>query len=238
MAELVYPPVVAAAHTMFRAWDLRISVTGAENVPRRGGALLVSNHISYMDFIFCGLAARPAKRLVRFMAKKSVFDHRVAGPLMRGMKHIPVDRADGVHAFRHALHALRSGEIVGVFPEATISRSFTLKTFKSGAARLALESGVPMVPMTVWGTQRIWTKGRPRNFSRSHLPVDVRVGEPMTPEPDEKPDTLTDRLRARMAELLEAAQRAYPDRPGDEDDRWWLPAHLGGTAPTLEQARD
>lgn len=238
MAELVYPPVIAAAHTMFRALDLRIDMKGTEHIPAKGGAVLVSNHIGYLDFVFCGLTARPAKRLVRFMAKKSVFEHKVSGPLMRAMHHIPVDRAEGVHAFQHALKALRSGEIIGVFPEATISRSFTLKQFKTGAARLASEAGVPLLPMALWGTQRVWTKGRPRNFSRSHIPVSVRVGEAVQPGDGEKPGTLTLRVRARIAELLGEAQRDYPHQPKDAKDSWWQPAHLGGTAPTPEEARD
>ena len=80
MSDLVYPPVIALAKTWFRAVDLRITVTGAEHVPRSGGAVLVSNHISYLDFIFCGFGALPSRRLVRFLAKKSVFDHRISGP--------------------------------------------------------------------------------------------------------------------------------------------------------------
>ncbi|MGW6510661.1 lysophospholipid acyltransferase family protein, partial [Streptomyces niveus] len=139
MAELVYRPVVGAARTMFKALDLKIETQGSENIPRTGGAVLVSNHISYLDFIFTGLTALPQKRLVRFMAKDSVFRHKVSGPLMRGMKHIPVDRDKGETAYSHALDSLRAGEIIGVFPEATISQSFTLKSFKSGAARLAQE---------------------------------------------------------------------------------------------------
>ena len=76
------------------------------------------------------------------MAKKEVFDHRVSGPLMRGMKHIPVDRPGAAaDSYRLAVEALRRGEIVGVFPEATISESYELKEFKSGAARMALEAG-------------------------------------------------------------------------------------------------
>lgn len=95
MAELVYRPVVGLAQTLFKVWDLKIDCKGSENIPRSGGAVLVSNHISYLDFIFDGLAALPQKRLVRFMAKESVFRHKVSGPLMRGMKHIPVDRNQG-----------------------------------------------------------------------------------------------------------------------------------------------
>ncbi|MFE7233576.1 lysophospholipid acyltransferase family protein [Streptomyces sp. NPDC002405] len=237
MAELVYRPVIGLARTMFKAWDLKIDCRGSENIPRTGGAVLVSNHISYLDFVFNGLAALPQKRLVRFMAKESVFRHRISGPLMRGMKHIPVDRANGEAAYARALDSLRSGELVGVFPEATISESFTLKSFKSGAARLAQEAGVPMIPMAVWGTQRLWTKGHPRNFKRSHIPITIRVGEAMEASREQYAGAITRRLRERVQELLEAAQRAYPVRPRSADDTWWMPAHLGGTAPTPDQLR-
>jgi 1-acyl-sn-glycerol-3-phosphate acyltransferase len=238
MAELVYRPVIGAARTLFKALDLKIDTQGSENIPRSGGAVLVSNHISYLDFIFNGFAALPQKRLVRFMAKESVFRHKVSGPLMRGMKHIPVDRKQGENAYKHALESLRSGEIIGVFPEATISESFTLKSFKSGAARLAQEAGVPLIPMAVWGTQRIWTKGKPRNFGRNHIPITIRVGKPVETAAGEYAGAVTRRLRERVQELLEAAQRAYPVRPKDDKDTWWIPAHLGGTAPTPAQLRE
>jgi 1-acyl-sn-glycerol-3-phosphate acyltransferase len=237
MAELVYRPVVGLAHTMFKAWGLKIDCKGSENIPRSGGAVLVSNHISYLDFVFNGVAALPQKRLVRFMAKESVFRHRISGPLMRGMKHIPVDRNQGEAAYAHALDSLKSGEIVGIFPEATISRSFTLKSFKSGAVRLAQEAGVPLVPMAVWGTQRLWTKGHPRNLRRSHIPVTIRVGEAIEASKDKYAGAITRQLRERVQALLETAQRAYPVRPVGPDDTWWIPAHLGGTAPTPEEVR-
>ena len=151
MSDLVYPPVIALAKTWFRGVGLKITVTGAEHVPTSGGAVLVSNHVSYLDFIFCGFGALPSRRLVRFMAKKSVFDHRISGPLMRGMHHIPVDRDAGLASYRQALAALKDGEVVGVFPEATISRSFTLKDTKSGATRMAAAAGVPVIPMAALG---------------------------------------------------------------------------------------
>ncbi|WP_327358275.1 lysophospholipid acyltransferase family protein [Streptomyces sp. NBC_01304] len=238
MAELVYRPVIGAALTLFKALDLKIDLKGTENIPRSGGAVLVSNHISYMDFIFAGLAARPQKRLVRFMAKESVFRNKISGPLMRGMKHIPVDRNNGEVAYKHAMDSLRSGEIIGVFPEATISPSFTLKSFKSGAARMAQEAGVPLIPVALWGTQRLWTKGRPRNIKREHIPVTIRVGEAIEAPRDQYAGAITRRLRQRMEELLETAQRAYPGRPKGPEDSWWLPAHLGGTAPTPAQVRE
>ncbi|MCA1217308.1 lysophospholipid acyltransferase family protein [Streptomyces sp. 8L] len=237
MPELVYRPVIGFVRSVFAALDVKVDVAGCENIPRAGGAVLVSNHISYLDFVFAGLSALPQKRLVRFMAKESVFRHKVSGPLMRGMKHIPVDRDQGEKAYSDALASLRSGEIIGIFPESTISPSFTLKSFKTGAVRLAQEAGVPLIPMGLWGSQRLWTKGRPRNFRRSHIPVTVRVGERLDAPAGQYAGPITRRLRERVQEMLEAAQRAYPGRPKDPSDSWWLPAHLGGTAPTAAEAR-
>jgi 1-acyl-sn-glycerol-3-phosphate acyltransferase len=229
--EIVYPPVIGAVKTMFRLLDLRIQVDGAQHIPRTGGAVLASNHVSYLDFIFCGLGTQPAGRLVRFMAKKEVFDHRVSGPLMRAMHHIPVDRQAGTAAFREATNALKAGEVVGVFPEATISESFTVKQLKSGAARMARSAKVPLIPMAVWGPHRLWTKGRPKTLTKRHVPVIISIGEPIEMVKGAQPDAITAELHRRLSELLDAAQRAYPEQPSGPDDTWWLPVHLGGTAP-------
>jgi 1-acyl-sn-glycerol-3-phosphate acyltransferase len=155
---------------------------------------------------------------------------------MRGMRHIPVDRSDGQPAYDAAVKALSEGEIVGVFPEATISRSFMLKKFKTGAARMAAESGTPLLPVILWGTQQLWTKGRPKTLTKRHVPVTIMIGEPIELTPQDKPVMVTRRLRAAMTEMLDRAQRDYPVQPAGPEDSWWLPAHLGGTAPTPEAA--
>jgi 1-acyl-sn-glycerol-3-phosphate acyltransferase len=235
VAELVYRPVIALARVVFAAQGLRFTVEGTDNVPREGGAVMVINHVGYMDFTYAGLAAKPAGRLVRFMAKKEVFDHKVSGPLMRGMHHIPVDRDAGSGSFREALAALKSGEIVGVFPEATISRSFELKEFKAGAVRMAAAARVPLLPTVIWGSQRVWTKGRPKRLGRTRTPITVSVGEPMSVTARDHAQ-VTDQLRERMVEMLHAVQERYPDRPASAADAWWQPARLGGTAPTPEEA--
>jgi 1-acyl-sn-glycerol-3-phosphate acyltransferase len=234
--ELVYPPVIMACKAMFRVLDLKLDIQGSEHIPATGGAVLACTHVSYLDFIFSGLAALPAKRKTRFMAKQQIFANRIAGPLMRGMHHISVDRSAGQASYREAVAALRAGEVVGVFPEATISRSFTVKAIKTGAVRMAAEAGVPVIPMTVWGSQRLWTKGRPRNLTQRHVPVLIRVGEPFQPTAADNQDELTEDLRARMTTLLDLAQRDYPETPKPDADPWWLPTHLGGSAPTPEQA--
>jgi 1-acyl-sn-glycerol-3-phosphate acyltransferase len=236
--EYVYPPVIRAMKGAFRALDLKVDVHGADRIPRSGGAVLASNHISYLDFIFAGAAALPAKRKVRFMAKKEVFDNKISGPLMRGMRHIPVDREAGLSSYRQALDYLKSGEIVGVFGEATISRSFMIKDLKNGAVRMAQAANVPLIPVVLWGTQRMWTKGRPKRLWQRHLPITVLVGEPMYPKKGQNSNELTAELHARLSALLDEAQANYPDKPSGPEESWWLPAHLGGTAPTLEQAAE
>jgi 1-acyl-sn-glycerol-3-phosphate acyltransferase len=234
--DLVYPPVILAARGLFSALGLRFTIEGTHHVPREGGAVIASNHVSYLDFAFVGYGTREVGRLVRFMAKDSVFRHPVSGPLMRGMHHIPVDRSAGSTAFREAMTALKAGELVGVFPEATISRSFQLKEFKPGAARMAQAAGVPIVPTIVWGGQRIYTKGRPRDVRGRGKAVTVAFGEPFTPGRRENGDAVTAELAARMGALLDHVQRTYPQQPAGDDDRWWLPAALGGTAPTPDEA--
>jgi 1-acyl-sn-glycerol-3-phosphate acyltransferase len=152
------------------------------------------------------------------------------------MHHIAVDRAAGSQAFREAMAMLKAGEVVGIFPEATISRSFMLKDFKPGAVRMAQAAGVPLIPTVVWGSQRIYTKGRPTDFFGRRKAITVAYGEPLTPGRRDDPEEVAAELRRRMAELLDRAQRTYPDQPSGPDDRWWLPAALGGTAPTPEEA--
>jgi 1-acyl-sn-glycerol-3-phosphate acyltransferase len=235
--ELVYRPILVTAYAAFRALDLRFIMTGTERIPRVGGAVLASNHVSYLDFIFAGLAAKDSKRFVRFMAKEAVFTNKLSGPLMRGMRHIPVDRDAGMAGFRAALQALKDGEVIGVFPEATISRSYTVKEIKSGAIRLAQATGTPLIPVAVWGGQRFLTKGNPRSIVR-HRPISISVGEPIHPTRGDDAAALTEELHTRMQDLLERVQRVHPDQPRPGEDAPWHPAHLGGTAPTLERAAE
>jgi 1-acyl-sn-glycerol-3-phosphate acyltransferase len=230
-----YRAIIRLALIVFRLFRFRFDVRGSEHVPTSGGAIICSNHVSFFDFTFLGLGALPQYRLVRFMAKSAVFDHWFSGRFMRAMQHIPVDRKAGAAAFESAVRALKDGEVVGVFPEATISTSFTVKDLKAGAARMAVDAGVPIIPAAVWGGHRVATKGHKVELRRG-IPVTVILGEPLHPEPGEKPQALLRRTRAAMEALLDEAQRTYPEQPAGPDDRWWLPAHLGGTAPTPEAA--
>ncbi|HHU10595.1 MAG TPA: 1-acyl-sn-glycerol-3-phosphate acyltransferase [Intrasporangiaceae bacterium] len=233
--EPVYRPVIGLARTVFFAMGLKFRMIGREHVPRTGGAVLAINHFGYLDFTFAGLALRKHRRLARFMAKKSVFEHNITGPLMRGMKHIPVDRSAGLSSLQAAVAALKAGEIVGVFPEATMSLSFELKEFKTGAARMAQEAGVPILPCTLWGSQRVWTKHVPKRLNRNNTPIYITIGEPIHVGPDDDVIEVTERLHAIMAAQLEEQMAAYPPLTGSE--LRYVPARLGGTAPTPEEAR-
>jgi 1-acyl-sn-glycerol-3-phosphate acyltransferase len=235
MFDPPYYTIVGAAHAWFRLADFRFQVTGQEHIPRQGGAVLAINHVSYIDFIMAGYGARASKRLARFMAKKEVFDHPVTGPLMRSMHHIAVDRADGQASYDEAVRYLREGEVVGVFPEATISRSFLVKELKTGAVRMAEDADVPLVPLILWGTQRLFTKDHPKDFSR-HKTISVTIGEPMAPSGGSAHEKTLE-LHAAMTAMLDKAIKEYPAEeqpPGS----WWLPASYGGSAPTPERAKE
>lgn len=233
MLDLTYPPIILTAKVLFRALGQKFQMTGTENVPRTGGVLLAVNHIGYVDFVYGGLAANPSGRKVRFMAKREIFDHKIGGPVMRSLHHIEVDRGAGIASMQQATAYLKAGEAVGIFPEATISRSFELKEFKSGAVRIAADAGVPLVPVILWGTQRMMTKGHDRDFSRGKT-ISIRVGEPMHPTGDDIVAE-TAELQRVMAAMLDETIRDYPvdeQPPGS----WWLPASYGGSAPTLAEA--
>jgi 1-acyl-sn-glycerol-3-phosphate acyltransferase len=236
--EPVYTPVIGTVLTLYKAMGWNLTVEGADHVPAEGGAVLASNHVGYLDFTFIGFGARERGRLVRFMAKKEVFDHKIAGPLMRGMKHVPVDRFGRAgDALSAAIAALRDGELIGMFPEGTISRSFVPAAAKTGAARMAMDAGVPLIPTAVWGSQRILTKGRPKNLQRK-VAISIAYGEPIAYESDDDPAEVTKRLMDAIGGLVDHLQRTYPQEPAGDDDRWWLPAHLGGTAPTVAESEE
>lgn len=231
--DLTYPPIIVTAKLGFRALGFRFQMAGTEHVPRTGGALVAFNHVSYLDFVLGGYAAQPSGRLIRFMAKRELFDHRWVGPLMRSLHHIRVDRADGASSMQEAVDYLRAGEVVGIFPEATISRSMAIKPLKTGAVRIAAAAGVPLVPAVLWGTQRLYTKDHPRDFSRGKT-IAIRVGEPLHPVGSDAAAE-TAELESRLQGLLDEAIRGYPadeQPPGS----WWLPEAYGGTAPGPEEA--
>ncbi|MHA6669008.1 lysophospholipid acyltransferase family protein [Homoserinimonas sp. A447] len=233
--EPIYTAAIVAGRALFGFWRVKRVVTGAENIPASGGAVVAMTHFGYLDFALVEWATwLHNKRRIRFMAKKSVFDKPVVGWLMRGMRHIPVDMKAGADAYRAAVDALRSGELIGVFPEAGVSASFSVRDLKSGAVRLAAEAGVPIVPVAIWGGHRLMTKNRKIRFGeRFGMPVSFAFGGAIRVEPGADVREATSVLRDGLQHLTDECQRAYPV---DGTGQWWQPRDLGGTAPTPAEA--
>src|SRR5262245_33026321 len=230
MAEPTFRTLEILAQLVVLATGTRVTYVGEENIPERGGAVIAINHTSYVDFLPAALAVYQRHRRLRFMIKAEMQQVKVVNFLIKRTRTIPVDRGAGADAYAVAVQRLREGELVGVYPEATISRSFELKEFKTGAARMAIEANVPIVPVIVWGAHRIWTKDHPRNVGRKKLPVAVEVGPPLRAAKDIESTNAA--LRESMTTLLHQAQQSYPHPAG----AYWVPRRLGGGAPTLAHA--
>jgi 1-acyl-sn-glycerol-3-phosphate acyltransferase len=229
--EPVFRTLEIAGRTAVRATGTRITYQGLERIPASGGAVVAINHTSYIDFLPAALAAMYRKRRLRFMIKAEMQDVSLVNFLIKHTKTIPVDRRAGADAYVEGVDELSEGELVGVYPEATISRSFELKEFKSGAVRMAQEAHVAIVPLIVWGAQRIWTKDHRKNLGRKKIPITVAVGTPYVPA--ESVEQAITELRDAMNSLLMRVQDEYPH----PDGAYWVPRRLGGGAPTMEEAR-
>lgn len=228
--EPVFRSIEMTAAAATRLVGTEVSYQGLENIPERGGAVVAINHTSYLDFLPAGLATRRRRRRIRYMLKAEMQNVRLVNFLIKRTRAIPVNRQAGAEAYAEAVAKLRAGELVGVYPEATISRSFELKEFKSGAARMALETRVPIIPMIIWGTHRMWTKGHPRALGRKKVPITVRVC-PALPPVGTVAELDAD-LREEMTRNLHEVQEQYPHPAG----AYWVPRRLGGSAPTPEEA--
>jgi 1-acyl-sn-glycerol-3-phosphate acyltransferase len=233
-------PVYAAAIGVGRAYfggllRLQPVVSGVEHVPATGGAILAITHFGYMDFALTEwIVWLRTRRHIRFLAKKGAFAKPVIGWLLRRMHHISVDMTAGAEAYDRAIAALRSGEVIGVFPEAGVSASFTVRELKTGTVRLAAEAGVPIIPVAVWGGQLLRTKNHSARLSEAYrAPIAVTFGAPQEIGDAEDPLAATARLRESLQSLVDGLQSSYPL---DGTGQWWQPAHLGGAAPTPDVA--
>ena len=209
----------------------RTTYLGLENIPDHGGAVVAINHTSYIDWAPAALAAYKRHRRLRFMIKEEMTQVQIVSFLIKHTGTIPVDRRAGAGAYAVAVERLRAGELVAVYPEATISRSFELKEFKTGAARMSHEAQVPIIPLIVWGAHRRWTKDHPRKLGRAKIPMTVMVGAPLQPaETIEQTDAA---MRESMTSLLHDVQQSYEHPEG----AYWVPRRMGGSAPTLAEAK-
>ncbi len=232
-----YRSTIAVGRVAMRALDVTTRVRGEEHLPNRGPALLASVHVSYPDFLFVGRAALARDRHVRFMCRHDVFEVPLVRTALTRMGHIPVDREAPAAAYLHARRLLEEGEVVGAFPEAGISYSFTVRSLMRGVAALARETGTPITPVVLWGGQRIATVRVPAEGSdpavdlRRGRTVDVRFGAPLPVAAGADLHETTRELGARLTDMLEALQRLPVHRPATGEHAPWYPAHLGGHAP-------
>ena len=224
-------PLSAVVETLLRrplrhGFDWRI--TGLEHLPERGAVLLASNHLSLLDAPALASVADRRHRRVRFMAMAELFRSPLPRALLRGLGHIPVSRKSDAakSSLTAALTALGWGECVGIFPEGGISRDLEPRAGQTGAARLARWSGAPVVPVGLWGTQRILAPGRKAHLW-SGLPIAVSIGPPFLVGEEEDVHDATDRIMAAICAEVARARTGYPGpRPGE--DPWWVRA--AGTA--------
>ncbi len=187
----------------------RFTLTGVEHIPASGPVLLVSNHRSYFDVAALALVAARLGRPVRFMGKQELFDAPVVGHLARALGGIPVDRGSGSgDPMRQAAAALRAGEVVLVLPQGTIPRGEAffdpVLHGHTGAARLAAETGAPVIPIALWGTEAVWPRSSkvPNVVALQHpFRVTVTVGPPVTLGLDD-PVADTGTLLATIVDLL------------------------------------
>ena len=213
--------------------------TGLEHLPRQGPAVVAATHVSYPDFVFIERAAVEAGRYLRFMTRHDVWEVPVVPWFMGRMRHVPVNREVPAHAFLRARRLLEEGEAVSGFPEAGISYSFTVRPLMRGVVALAQQTGAPLVPVAVWGTQRIFSVGDPEppiDWTRKRR-VDLAFGAPLYVG---RGDDLTERTRDlghALTALLEGLQQLPHHRPRPGEIAAWYPAHLGGHAPTRQRAR-
>jgi putative phosphoserine phosphatase / 1-acylglycerol-3-phosphate O-acyltransferase len=188
----------------------RFDIAGLEHVPQRGPVLLASNHRSYFDVAALALVAREIGRPVRFLGKKEIFDAPIVGSIARAIGGIAVDRGSGSgEPLRAAESALKAGEVVIVLPQGTIPRGYEFFDpelhGKTGTARLAASTGATVVPVGLWGTEKVWPRSaRVPDFTLVRHPptVTVRVGKPV-------PLSLTD-AKADTAAIMEAISALLP----------------------------
>jgi 1-acyl-sn-glycerol-3-phosphate acyltransferase len=224
LGERIVPPIVAMQGTKF-------TFQGLENIPARGGALLAQNHTSYLDWLPTMLAVRERGRRMYFMIKAEMADVKAVNYVIKHARLIPVDRRGGHDALEVAVQRMREDQLIGMHPEATISRSYELREFKTGAARMALEAQAPIVPVIVWGAHRIWPKDHPKKVFRNKVPITVSAGRPL--QPQGTVEQLNAALREAMNALLYQVQEEYPHPDGE----FWVPRRLGGTAPSQDDSR-
>lgn len=220
----------------------RFDISGVEHIPAEGGAIVVGNHRSYFDPLAMGVTLAKRGRPVRFLGKKEVFDAPVVGQLARAMGGIRVERGTGSdEPLAEAALAVEAGELVALMPQGTIPRGKAffdpVLTGRWGAARLAAMTGAPVVPVGLWGTEKVWPRSErlPNVLALRNPPkVTVRVGAPVKGLAGEDPDADTRKIMSAITKLLPPEARRKK-APTDEELARTYPG--GKIADTDEHAR-
>jgi 1-acyl-sn-glycerol-3-phosphate acyltransferase len=201
---------------------LKWTIEGAHLIPPHGPVILASNHTSYLDPLALAYVADRRHRRVRFLTKAELFDKKPLGFLLRQVHQIPVVRnsPSAAGSLEAAVKALDDGECVAIFPEGTISLDLDPMAGKSGTARLAAQSGVPVTPVGLWGAHRVLFKGRKPDW-RWGVAETAVVGAPVRVRSDDDILDATDRIMHAIATCVARAREIYPQRPGEGDDGWW-----------------
>ncbi len=219
-------PLAAAVYAIGRPIRLGFTwrISGLEHIPERGPVLLASNHISFFDPLVVASVGDLRGRRLRFMAMAELFRKPVPRWLLCNLGHIPVERRSdsAKSSLTAALVKLGWGECVGIFPEGGLSRDLEPRPGQTGAARLARWSGAPVVPIGLWGTQRVTSPDHPSSY-RPRLPIAVSVGPPLWVPEEEDVHEATDRIMAAICGEVARARTGYP-APRRGEDPWWVRA--------------
>jgi putative phosphoserine phosphatase/1-acylglycerol-3-phosphate O-acyltransferase len=201
----------------------RFSFDGVHHIPEEGPGIVVANHRSYFDPAALVMVAARAGRSLRFLGKKEVFDAPLVGLAMRSLGHIRVDRGSGSEApLEAAAAALAGGELLCILPQGTIPRGRALfdpqLVGRPGAARLAARTGAPVIPVGLWGTERVWPRSSKVPLVWNVLrppPVAVRVGAPVALR-HRDPGVDTDAIMEAIQDLLPPEARSQRTPSDDE----------------------
>jgi 1-acyl-sn-glycerol-3-phosphate acyltransferase len=212
-----YSLVINTVRPTIWTW-FRWRFEGLEHIPKEGPALIAANHISYFDPLAHGYFLVRAGRRPRYLAKIELFQNRYTGPILRGVRQIPVRRGSGDRGpIEFGATALRAGEMVVVYPESTVTTNpdFSPMRGKTGIARLALAADVPVIPVAVWGSAPIWQRGK-RNLKFGR-PIWVKAGPPLDlsryEDGADDPETIreaTDEVMGQLSLLVDDLRARYP----------------------------
>ncbi len=193
---------------------------GRENVPREGGVIVVANHYSFFDPISVGHFLVASGRTPRFLAKAGVFKQPTLGKLFRAAGQIPVhrDSRDAALAFRDAVKAVQRGETIIVYPEGTMTKDPNLWPMagKTGAARIALRTGAPVLPIAQWGAQEVFASysKKPNFFPRKTMRV--TAGKPILLSEVVGKEITNESLRLGTEHLMDVVTGMLAEIRGEE----------------------